>query len=159
MMRMIQLIVICLSLLPFSLVALAADENSKPQLYFHDVFNGDTLSQDWEVQNPNPQGMVLDEGKLVLVTLPGDFLKNTVQNLVILKREIPANKYVITVKLHGDLSSSGYQYAGIMFYADGKNRLEVWLKNTGSQGYGPCGNNVCSNVVKAYYTPTQNGEK
>jgi len=132
--------------------------NSRSETIFRDDFNEDFLSDDWQVINPNAQGMVLDEGKLVLVTLPGDASKKTLQNMVVLKKEIPARQYEAMVKLHGDLSSSGNLYAGIMLYADENNRLTLWLKNTGSDGYGPCGNNVCNNVIKAYFTPLQNGE-
>jgi len=127
------------------------------KVIFRDDFNEDFLSEDWDVQNPDAEAMVLDEGKLILMAKAASLGKGNVPNFTVMNKEISPSHYVVTVKLHGDFSQeqygSGSQYAGLLLYADPTNYLELWVQNDGSDAtYG-----YTVNTIKAYFQKVAGG--
>ncbi len=99
----------------------------KTRIIFKDGFDKDSLSKDWEIKNPDPDNLIVEEGYLQIVTLPSDNFTNPV-NLVLLKKPLP-KQYEIIVRLRHTLNIRGYPYtswynctvAGLMLFKDPDN--------------------------------------
>ena len=129
------------------------------KVIFRDDFNEDFLSEDWDVQNPDAEAMVLDEGKLMLMTKESSLDKGNVPNLIVLNKVISPSHYSVTVKLHGEFNdNSGYgigsQYTGLLLYADPKNFFKLWVHNDGSSAE----HGYVVNPIDAYYQKVSGGK-
>jgi len=132
-----------------------------PKVIFRDDFNEDFLSEDWDVQNPDAEAMVLDEGKLILMAREASLDKGNVPNLIILNKAISAAHYTATIKLHGDFEEKYVRsaHAGLLLYADPQNFLEVWVRNSGT-GLVPVKSNSFTsvNTILASYQKNSGGK-
>ena len=71
-----------------------------PSLYFVDEFDGDTLSPDWQVLNPDPDNYRVEDGVLTIVARDG--LKATFGqgvNMLRLNRPMPKGDWTVTARL------------------------------------------------------------
>ncbi len=100
-------------------------EQLTSRVIFSDDFDGESLSDAWEVQNPNPDTMLVEDGLLLIVTEPwdGDF-GDVVKNLVVLKKDLP-KEFEVELKLrHSHDGTGGYSkwttspVAGLMLRRD-----------------------------------------
>ena len=102
---------------------------------FYDDFEGDTLSENWEVINEDPDNMVLDEGFLMVINQPGSFFnspkskKPNIKNLLIYRGELPKNYEVVTafrVELTDwDSLNEGQQWSGLVLLKDPQNLMSL----------------------------------
>lgn len=110
-------------------------KSKKPELkeFFFDDFEGEEFKGVWKVVNPNPDNMVLDDGKYLVIANTGKIFKETANNILVYNDEIPAREYVVAVKFATSmLQNSGwnqhydYEYgsvSGVIFYLDKDNYL------------------------------------
>ena len=100
-------------------------EQLTSRVIFSDDFDGESLSDAWEVQNPNPDTMLVEDGLLLIVTEPwdGDF-GDVLKNLVVLKKDLP-KEFEVELKLrHSHDGAGGYSkwttspVAGLMLRRD-----------------------------------------
>ena len=85
-----------------------APEPKKPQKkeYFFDDFEGDALKDHWEILNPNPDTFIVENsGLLVISYKPGDFDKESIENLFRLKKPLPEGDWIMTAKFTIDLQT------------------------------------------------------
>jgi len=131
------------------------------KVIFRDDFNEDFLSEDWDVQNPDAEAMVLDEGKLMLMTKEASLAKGDVPNLIVLNKVISPSHYSVTVKLHGDLEEKYVRSssAGLLLYADPQHYLELWVRNSGTGSIPIKSNSFTSvNTILASYQKNSGGK-
>ncbi|NOX19749.1 MAG: VWA domain-containing protein, partial [Nitrospirae bacterium] len=79
----------------------------KTKIIFKDGFDDDFLSEAWEVKNPDPDNLIIEEGYLQVVTQTADY-GNPI-NFVILKKPLP-RQYEIILRLRHTLNLRGYPY-------------------------------------------------
>jgi len=75
-------------------------EKAESSLYFEDGFDGDTLSSDWELINPDVRNYLLEDGALTLVAqdnLPAQ--PDSGANILRLKKPLPKGNWTITARL------------------------------------------------------------
>lgn len=107
--------------------AQVAVAKAKAKVLVKDDFNEDYLSENWELKNPNPDTIIVEEGFLQILTdLPKDNLFEPT-NLVLLNRDLP-KQWEAILRLHFtgfDSYVSWYmnQVAGLMLYRDKNNGI------------------------------------
>lgn len=105
----------------------------KTRVIFRDDFNDDFLADAWKVMNPNPDGMVVDSGKLSILTMPGSLEDKKIQNVVIYDREIGSKNYDVVTKIITKISSGNTtrgQQVGLVMWQDKDNFLLVIVTGT-----------------------------
>lgn len=113
--------------LPLSHPAKAADLISES-------FDGAFLADFWEVSNDSPDMRALDEGKLSIVTEPGNFSKGEVKNLMFVKDPLSARNADVVLKLEADIQEYGDGwnnrfFAGIALQPEVGTYLATYLTN------------------------------
>ncbi len=72
---------------------------SEPQVVFFDDFDGEDLDPHWQVLNPNPEGYIVEEGKLLLVNgSDASFISAAPENLIQLTQPMPKGDWEATLK-------------------------------------------------------------
>ncbi len=67
--------------------------------YFLDEFNGNSLSSNWEVLNEDPEGYIVENGKLLIVGMNnGHLSKGNVPNIIRYTGALPKGDWVATIK-------------------------------------------------------------
>jgi Ca-activated chloride channel homolog len=107
---------------------------------FFDDFDGADLAEHWVVNNPNPDGYIVENGNLLMVnSTVGGFSTTTTSNLIQLERDLPEGDWDAHVTFSGEFKSLRDQL-GIGLRADEKNFLSAHLfsstYNTGSSSSG-----------------------
>jgi Ca-activated chloride channel family protein len=107
---------------------------------FFDDFDGADLAEHWLVNNPNPDGYIVENGNLLMVNgAVGGFDKTDSANLIQLERDLPEGDWDAHVTFSGEFKSLRDQL-GIALRADEKNFLSANLfsstYNTGSSSTG-----------------------
>jgi len=90
---------------------------------FSDDFEGDSLKKDWELLNPNPDNMIVEDGYLQIVTetfKKGSFTGPV--NLLLLKEKLP-KQYEVNMRVVHVAPSDPYLGAGIVLYKDDNNQI------------------------------------
>ncbi len=111
---------------------------AKSKILVKDGFNEDHLSENWEIKNPNPDSIIVEEGFLqILTALPKDNLLEPT-NLVLLKKGLPKQWEAILRLRYTSYDSYGKWYgrpvAGIMLYRDKSNGIILAVAQVA--GYG-----------------------
>ncbi len=110
-----------------------------PKVIFKEDFNDEFLSDVWEVKNDNPDGRVIDDGKLQIITMPGGLEKEKTQNLIAYDKEIPAKNWDAIVKVSIPITSYGRrnsQGAGLALIQDKDNFLLLVVTSSWSAHWG-----------------------
>ncbi len=120
-------------------VAEAPAEPARERVFFDD-FDGADLAEHWVVNNPNPDGYIVENGNLLMVNgAVGGFAKTDSANLIQLERDLPEGDWDAHVTFSGEFKSLRDQL-GIALRADEKNFLSAYLfsstYNTGSSSSG-----------------------
>ena len=83
-------------------------EPAAPKLkkYFFDDFKGGKLKEHWEVLNPNPDGFIVENSNLLIVSAtPGNFAEENVENIFRLTKPLPEGDWIMTAKFTIDLQT------------------------------------------------------
>jgi len=97
----------------------------KPKEYFRDDFNGEELGEHWEVLNPNPDGFIVEDGKLLMVSgTAGSMAEETVENMFKLSKKMPKGDWIMTAEFTVDFQT-GFERPFIALYQDAENYIEV----------------------------------
>jgi len=109
------------------------------KVIFQDEFNDEFLSDQWEIKNPNEDGMIVEDGSLQILTdvSQGSFFNPT--NFVLLKQELPS-QYEVILKMRYTRNDSysnwgGNQTAGMILFKDKQNAIvfaasNIWGNST-----------------------------
>jgi hypothetical protein len=72
----------------------------EPKIWFEDNFDGEELADHWEVINPNPNGFIVEDGNLLVVTgAAGHLPEENVENLFLLHKNLPKGDWSITMRV------------------------------------------------------------
>jgi len=101
------------------------------RVLFRDDFDGEMLGDAWEVLNPSEDNMVLDDGKLITISQPGNWEKESIPNLLLYRGadQLPKN-WVIVAKMSTEVldypgNSNQTAWVGLVLYKDKVNQLEL----------------------------------
>lgn len=74
---------------------------------FRDDFDGEELSDNWSVLNPNPDNYIVEEGGLLMLSQsPGDIGQENIQNMIRLVGPLPKGDWSMTAKFNIDLQTA-----------------------------------------------------
>jgi len=116
-------------LIPVAAMAEAQAGDSQ-SVVFREDFNDEALSEQWEVRNANPDSMIIEDGKLQIVT---EVPKNGIfdpQNFVVYNKDLPKN-YEIDVKVLLTQMEGSCAYwtntplVGLLLSLDAKNNISL----------------------------------
>ncbi|MDX8395922.1 MAG: VWA domain-containing protein [Mariprofundaceae bacterium] len=111
-------------------------KNPEPtsKVIFRDDFDDEFLSEEWEIKNPNEEGMIVDDGSLQILTdvFKESFFNPT--NFVLLKQELPRQYEVILKMRYTRTDASNYnwrdvQTAGLFLFKDEQNAIVIAASN------------------------------
>lgn len=98
-------------------------EPAKPVEYFSDDFNGDDLTEHWEIINPDPDSFIVENGELLMInSTPASFAADNIGNMFHLNKPLPEGDWIATVKLNIDFQS-GHERIFFGLYNDKENYL------------------------------------
>lgn len=90
--------------------------------FFFDGFDTE-LSEDWVVNNPNPDAFIVEDGNLLMINSDiAQFQTETPQNLIVLKRDLPNGDWDATITFTGEFKT-GKDVVMFGLYKDNKNYL------------------------------------
>ncbi len=102
---------------------------------FFDDFEGTALAEDWVVNNPNPDAYIVENSNLLMLnSASGGFPVAETQNVVVLKRDLPAGDWDAHMTFTGELKT-GKESVWFGLYTDAQNYLAAQLYTNG----GCCG--------------------
>ena len=111
-----------------------ANPGPKGTEYFSDDFNGRDLANHWELINPAPDALIVENGELlVLNSTPAELPKENVPNLIRLTKLMPKGNWVTTARVRVDFQT-GQERIFFGLYEDPRN----YLLNVLSTGTGSC---------------------
>lgn len=131
-----------------SLVEIKEKAAEPPQELLVEEFNGPLLADAWEIINVNPDNGIVDEGKFLVVTAPGDVHLETAENMILYKENIPAENYDVIAEFSTSIldeyfyntsydNTQNGQVSGVVLYLDKDNYLELVVGGSyGWAGYG-----------------------
>jgi len=103
---------------------------------FRDDFDQPFLNEAWEVGKDDPDNRSLENGKFVLVTLPGDLSKDTVKNMLLYKDAIKERNYEVSAEIAADYQAYGESgiaksatAGGIVLHQSKDNFIALYLVN------------------------------
>lgn len=105
----------------------ATEEESSKDIFVEE-FDQPFLGEDWEILNDTPDNRTLEDGIFYVIASPGEFVKGSVQNMLIYSKPIGAKNYEVLTKFKASLTDyesiwfEGQQWVGLVFYGD-KNTL------------------------------------
>lgn len=106
---------------------------SELQEFFRDDFDGEDISSPWQVQNPDPDAFLVEDGSLLLIAgSTASLAAENITNLSLLDLELPASDWVMTASMTIDFQSGADTFS-MGVYADKDNFLEARLE--GIAGY------------------------
>ncbi len=113
-------------------------QQNGPTEYFRDDFDGDGLSENWEVLNPNLDAFIVEDGALlILSSTPGGFPSENSPNLFRLTREMPEGDWTVTARLSLDIQTGSEMfYLGLYDDKDNWIAAQVWSKPDRYKGHG-----------------------
>jgi len=95
----------------------------EPKVFFEDTFDQEGLADAWEVSNPNPDGFIVEEGKLLLLANEaGNLNEGNIVNLMRLTKSMPAGDWTITARISLELQTAWEQFF-VGLYEDQENYL------------------------------------
>jgi len=106
---------------------------AQSSVVLQDDFNGDNLSGQWEMMNPNEDSMIVEDGFLQIITNVSreSFFNPT--NFALLKQELPGQYEVILKMRFARTDSRGNwrdnQSAGLMLFKDKQNGIVLAASN------------------------------
>ena len=105
---------------------------TKSKVLIKDGFDEEYLAEHWEIKNPNPDSIIVEDGFLQILTdLPKDNLLEPT-NLVLLKKELPKQWEAILRLRHTLMDSWSWyknQVAGLILYRDKNNGIMLAVSN------------------------------
>ena len=112
-----------------------AEAEPEPFVWFEDNFDGDRLSDDWAVMNPNPDAYIVENGTLLTIASEDHaegLLKNeTMSNIFQLERELPEGDWTATIRFNPKIQTVR-EVMFLSLYTDPENYLvgEIGLLTT-----------------------------
>ncbi len=86
---------------------------------FQDDFSGPFLNEAWQIINDDPDALILEDGKLSVISGPGSFTDKSVPNLISYKAPIAEKDYDISVTVTVEATKADYDrywgYGAISF--------------------------------------------
>lgn len=102
------------------------------QPLFLDNFDGDGLGPHWEVLNEDPEGYIVEDGKLLLIgTSAGHLVDGNVPNIIRFKDPLPKGDWVATIKFSMPYQT-GVEAPFLGIYGDKDNHI---VTSTNSWSY------------------------
>ena len=104
-----------------------AQTPAEPQFieYYRDDFDGDELSEKWEILNPDPDLFIVEDGALLLVSDSAGLLSaGAVKNHLKLPDSLPEGDWIMTARFTIEFQTSG-ERPFIGLYQDADNYLEI----------------------------------
>ena len=102
---------------------------AQPVVYFEDNFDGEDLGEHWEVLKPNPDGFIVEDGKLLIVSgTPGSLASETVENVFKLSKSLPRGDWTLTAKFSVEFQT-WYERAFVGIFDNRNNYLEISLQS------------------------------
>ena len=103
-------------------------EPELPKDIFVEEFDQPFLSEEWNVMNDNSDSRTLEDGIFYIISTPGSFSKESVQNMLLYNKPIEKKDYEVVTKFNVPLTSygnsdDGQQWIGLIFYADKDNMI------------------------------------
>ena len=96
----------------------------KPKEYFRDDFDGEGLSENWEILNPNPDNFIVEDSEMLMITQanPVTLSSDKMENIVRLTKPLPKGDWTATMKFKmGYLT--GRESAYLALYEDKGNYI------------------------------------
>jgi len=130
----------------------AAAQPKTTRVLFRDDFNGNSLSEKWQLRNPDPDAMTVDGGVLYLLSEPGDWQAENVHNLLtyVDAGSLPRNWNAVTRFSTEVLDYPGggneASWVGIVLYLDKDNHLDI-----------PITGHCCSDRRSAHFSKMSKG--
>lgn len=104
-------------------LALSAGPLLAQTVYFEDGFDGDELSADWELLNPDPDAYLVEAGQLILLTADGvPAAYDAATNVLRLTRPVPKGDWTMTARFNMAPQTMG-EALRIGVARDGQNGL------------------------------------
>ncbi len=104
-------------------VASAISGSASAEPLFVDEFDGDSLSSNWEVLNEDPDGYIVEDGKLLIIgTNAGKIANAPIPNIVRLKSDLPKGDWVATMKISVPYQT-GREAPFLAIYQDKDNHI------------------------------------
>ncbi|WP_198507052.1 histone H1-like repetitive region-containing protein [Mariprofundus aestuarium] len=129
---------------------------------YSDEFNGDFLSEAWQVINPSSKLMNSDGENLILMTKKSSLVKGDVPNLLVYNGDNLNGDFSVSVKLDSEFSAgkSGQakQQTGLLFYRSGNDHVGLVISVEDEATFAKCGGRDCRQVVSARLIKVLNGE-
>ena len=96
---------------------------------FFDDFNGDSLSQSWEVLNEDQDSYIVEDGSLLTIATGGTNLTNgDVPNIFRLKQKLPKGDWVATMKFRMPYQT-GRETPFLALYGDKDNHVAAFANS------------------------------
>lgn len=118
--------------------AIATPSPPESVVWFEDNFDGDDLSEHWEVINPDPDGYIVENGSLLILTSGDSPLAGSdgLTNIFRLTQEMPEGDWKATMRLIPEVATFRERYI-LALYRDKDNMLSATSGNnvTGSDNH------------------------
>lgn len=100
---------------------------------WRDDFDGEDLADNWEILHPDPDGFIVEDGKLLVISSTvSNFADENIPNLFRLDKDMPKGDWVLTAKLDIDFQT-GHDRVFLGLYEDKANYLVSLLSFTAGQ--------------------------
>lgn len=97
---------------------------------FRDDFDGEELAEHWEVQNPDPDSYIVEEGRLLMMSNSvAGFHSATMPNMLTLKQTLPSGDWDAKITFSGELGAD-YEWLWLGLRKDEKNFLSSLFYST-----------------------------
>jgi hypothetical protein len=134
--------VVCAIVLLSPVSIMAAGDGDASAVIFQDNFDDEFLSDQWEIKNPDEEGMIIEDGSLQIITdvSKGSFFNPV--NFVLLSQELKG-QYEVVLKMRFTRTDyfhdwGANQTAGIILFKDKQNAMVLAASNAWGS---PVGNN------------------
>jgi len=101
------------------------------ELYFEDDFDGEDVSDDWSIINPDPDRYIVEEGEVLMVNsgVQG-FASTDIPNIIMLDKPLPKGDWDLTADLRVEMQT-GRDSLWFGLYKDSSNFLAVQFYSWG----------------------------
>ncbi len=117
----------------FAAAALAADKPPAEKVLFEAKFTGE-LGKDWSWVREDPKAWKIDQGALVLRTLPGYLHAKSNDSKNVLLRPLPKSDKTLVVEVYVEGEPKvQFEHAGIVWYVDDDNYVSLFQEVLGGK--------------------------
>jgi len=124
-------------------------EAAAPGVYYSGTFDGNALSKEWKLVNPDPARWTMQPKRksIMIITQKGGCLGKDSKNQLFLDKELPADDFEVIVKASAQFQGQGTQVLMYLF-TDEANHLVAFLQQQGG---------VIATHFQKYFQGQQNG--